>query len=119
MSAVCRNSFPSGLCSADEQATIAQQVLPNSLKAPRASRLERRDHVALEEVGSGGERDGVGDLGFQIIGLCFNQVEGFVDGDGAGLYEQLNESFDCGNGHGEVGVVGDEATVRCYYARGD
>lgn len=38
--------------------------------------------------------------------MCFDKVEGFVDGVGARLNEELDEGFDCCDWHSEVRVFG-------------
>lgn len=43
--------------------------------------------------------------------MGFHQVEGFVDGVGAGLNEEFDEGFDCSDRHGEVGVFVEESVV--------
>lgn len=48
--------------------------------------------------------------------MGLDEVEGFVDGDGAGVDEEFDEGFDCCDGHGEVGVFGEEAFVSVDYA---
>ena len=73
--------------------------------------LEGGDEVTLEEIGTGGEGDGIADGAFQVGGRGGEEVEGFGDGGGGGVGEEEDEGFDCGDGHSEVRVGGKEGVV--------
>lgn len=100
-----------------KEAPIAEQVFANGVEAPIL--LLKRGHEVLEEqVGAGGEWDGVGDGSFEAVAVQLDGVEGFVDGGGGDGVEEDDEGFDGGDGLGELGVGGEELSVGCDDAEG-
>lgn len=93
-------------------------MLSHSLEIPSRGRLQRIDHISLKKIRACGKGDGVWDLGFEIVGLCLDQVEGFVDGGYVAVNEKLDECFDGGDGHGEIGVFCEEVVV-CFDDAGE
>ena len=118
--AVAGDGAAGGFGALDEQPPVAEQVLPDGLEVaagawPVVQRgaAQGGDEVALEEVGTGGEGDWVGDGAFELGGGSGEEVERFGDGgEGGGeLGKEQNERFDGGDGHGEVGIGGEEGLV--------
>lgn len=93
-----------------EEAAVAQQVLADGVEAA-VLLLEGGDEVLQEEVGAGGERDGVLDRGLEAVAVGLDSVEGFVDGGRGDRVEQLDEGLDRGDGLGQVGVLGEEVAI--------
>jgi hypothetical protein len=99
-----------------KEAAVAQEMLAQGLEA--AVLLPKRgDEVLLEEVGAGGEGDGVGDGVAQLVRVRLDEINGLEDGGGRGCVEELDEGFDGGDGLGEVWVGGEEVSICCYDAR--
>lgn len=94
------NPFPRRLGPGHEYAAVGEEMGAHGVEATLPRRAEGGDHVPLEEVGAGGETDGVADAGLEEGGLCGEEVEGLEDGGGVGVLEELDEGFDGGDGHG-------------------
>lgn len=95
------DAVPGGNRSVGEQAAVAEEMLADGVEA--AVLLPKRgDEVLLEEVGAGGEGDGVRDGAAEAVGVGFDEVDGFEDGCGGRGVEEGDERFDGCDGFGEV-----------------
>lgn len=95
-----------------EETAVAEEMLTDSVKATGVLLLlERGDEVLEEEIGTGGEGNGVGDGSLEAVGVGLDGVERLVYGGGRGGVEEGDEGLDGSDRLGQVGVGGEEATV--------
>jgi hypothetical protein len=65
---------------------------------------QRRDEVLKKEIGSGGEGYGVGNGGFETVGMDFDGVKNFENGGGRVGVKEGDERLDSGDRFGEIGI---------------
>ena len=65
----------------------------------------------LEEIGSCREGNWVGNLRFEVVRLCCEEIERLEDSGGGSLGEEENEGFDGCYRHGEIWILSQQSVV--------
>jgi hypothetical protein len=111
------NLLPALFGALHEQLAVGQEVVAYGAEVVVGAQVQARgaveggDEISLEQVGAGRERDGVRYRCFEGVGVALEKSEGFGDGGHGALCQSFDECFNGSNGHGEFGVILQDAAI--------